>query len=183
MENLKFVIAVNFPWISQPLLPHGEKKLFYYDKYPKVYDMSQPPCGLTSAFLGFDPGRQKCGLAILGEQGNILYHQVIPAEQVIANIQSLCDTYPIQTLVIGDQTSSKDWQKRLRTTLPDSLTIVPIDERYSSQHARDRYWQMYPPKGLCRLIPLGMRVPPRPVDDIVAIILVERYLQELRADQ
>ncbi|HBB34174.1 MAG TPA: resolvase, partial [Cyanobacteria bacterium UBA9273] len=41
---------------------------------------------------------------------------------------------------------------------------------------RDRYWQMYPPKGLQRLIPKGMRQPPRPVDDIVAILLIERYL-------
>jgi hypothetical protein len=37
---------------------------------------------------------------------------------------------------------------------------------------------MYPPAGLSRLIPQGMRVPPRPVDDIVAIVLIERYLNK-----
>jgi hypothetical protein len=36
---------------------------------------------------------------------------------------------------------------------------------------------MYPPKGLTRLIPKSLRVPPRPVDDIVAILLIERYLK------
>jgi hypothetical protein len=35
---------------------------------------------------------------------------------------------------------------------------------------------MYPPQGLTRLIPQGMLTPPRPIDDIVAIILIERYL-------
>ncbi len=54
-----------------------------------------------------------------------------------------------------------------------------VDERYSSLEARERYWQMYPPTGLARLIPKGMRVPPRPVDDIVAIILIERYLAQM----
>ncbi|MFM7475950.1 MAG: resolvase, partial [Microcystis aeruginosa] len=43
--------------------------------------------------------------------------------------------------------------------------------------ARDRYWQMFPPKGLQKLIPQGMRLPDRPIDDIVAILLIERHLQ------
>jgi hypothetical protein len=53
-----------------------------------------------------------------------------------------------------------------------------VDERYSSLEARDRFWQMYPPKGFYRLIPEGMRTPPRAIDDIVAIILIERYLDK-----
>ncbi|MGA1285815.1 MAG: resolvase, partial [Prochlorothrix sp.] len=28
-----------------------------------------------------------------------------------------------------------------------------------------------------RLIPQGLRQPPRPIDDIVAILLIERYLK------
>ncbi len=127
-------------------------------------------------YLGFDPGRQKCGIAILDANGCPLYHGVILTEQVISTIQKLFDTYPVDVLVIGDQTSSKEWQKRLRSVIPPTIPIVPVDERYTSQDARGRYWRMYPPKGLCRLIPKGMRVPPRPVDDIVAILLVERYL-------
>jgi hypothetical protein len=38
---------------------------------------------------------------------------------------------------------------------------------------------MYPPQGLTRLIPQGLRVPPRPIDDIVAILLIERYLAQI----
>jgi RNase H-fold protein (predicted Holliday junction resolvase) len=57
------------------------------------------------------------------------------------------------------------------------MPIVLVDERYSTLEARDRYWQMYPPKGIERLIPQGLRQPPRPIDDIVAILLIERYLE------
>ena len=55
-------------------------------------------------------------------------------------------------------------QAKLQTAFPD-LSIVQVDERYSSLEARDRYWQMYPPQGLTRLIPQGMRQPPRPIDE------------------
>ncbi len=54
-----------------------------------------------------------------------------------------------------------------------------VDERYSTLEARDRYWKMYPPKGLYHLIPQSLRPIPRPVDDIVAILLIERYLERL----
>ncbi|MFN9955932.1 MAG: resolvase, partial [bacterium] len=43
----------------------------------------------------------------------------------------------------------------------------------------DRYWQMFPPTGLTKLLPKGLRQPPRPIDDIVAILLIERYLNRL----
>jgi len=129
--------------------------------------------------LGFDPGRQKCGLAVLAIDRQLQYHEVVTSEQAIAKIQELRQKYPISVLVMGDQTTSKSWKKQLTEELPEPLRIILVDERYSTLEARDRYWQMYPPKGLSRLIPQGMRPLPRPVDDIVAILLIERYLERL----
>lgn len=129
--------------------------------------------------LGFDPGRQKCGIAVMGVDRNVFTHQVIAAEQAIATIQSLRQQYPISLLVMGDQTSARQWKQSLSEALADPIRVVMVDERYSSLEARDRYWQMYPPKGLQRLLPEGMRTPPRPIDDIVAILLIERYLDRL----
>lgn len=131
--------------------------------------------------LGFDPGRQKCGLAIMGLDRCLYYHEVIPATEAIATIQTLQQQYPISFLVIGDQTSAKEWRQQITVGLADPLRIMPVDERYSTLEARDRYWQMYPPQGLTRLIPQGIRALPRPIDDIVAILLIERYLERLTA--
>jgi RNase H-fold protein (predicted Holliday junction resolvase) len=132
-----------------------------------------------SAILGFDPGRQKCGLAVMASNRQLLYHQVVPAEGALATIQSLCQQFAVELVAIGDQTSAKAWFEQLAGNLPDRVRVVLVDERYSSLEARERYWQMYPPTGLARLIPKGMRVPPRPVDDIVAIVLIERYLAQM----
>jgi RNase H-fold protein (predicted Holliday junction resolvase) len=131
--------------------------------------------------LGFDPGRQKCGLAVMGLDRRLYYHEVVPATEAIATIQSLQQQYPISFLVIGDQTSTNEWRQDITAGLAEPLRIVPVDERYSTLEARDRYWQMYPPQGLAKLIPQGVRTLPRPIDDIVAILLIERYLGRLTA--
>lgn len=129
--------------------------------------------------LGFDPGRQKCGLAVMGLDRGLHYHQVVLAQEAITTIQTLRQQFPISLLVLGNQTSAKDWKQKLETEMPDPLRIILVDERYSSLEARDRYWQMYPPRGVTRLLPQGIRTIPRPIDDIVAILLIERYLERL----
>ena len=128
--------------------------------------------------LGFDPGRDKCGLAVMGLDRQLYYQQVVPAGEAIATIQALRQKFPISLLVMGDQTTAKGWKQQLIRSLPP-LSIVMVDERYSSLEASDRYWQMYPPRGFSRLLPRGLRQPPRAVDDIVAIILIERYMERL----
>ena len=124
--------------------------------------------------LGFDPGRDKCGVAVRAKDGQLLNHQVVVSERAIATVESLCQQYPVELIVMGNQTTAKSWRQKLDQL---RLPIVMVDERNSSLEARDRYWQMYPPQGLQRLIPQGMRLPPRPIDDIVAILLIERYLR------
>jgi RNase H-fold protein (predicted Holliday junction resolvase) len=126
-------------------------------------------------YFGFDPGKDKCGLAIVSDLGSAIRHEVIPADQALQTLQNWQQAHEIQTLILGDQTGSKVWRSRIAEALPD-LNIITIDERFSSQEARDRYWQLYPAQGLQKLVPQGMRTPPRPIDDLVAIILVERYL-------
>ncbi|NET70921.1 MAG: pre-16S rRNA-processing nuclease YqgF [Sphaerospermopsis sp. SIO1G2] len=132
--------------------------------------------------LGFDPGRDKCGVAVMGLDRRLYYHQVITANDAIADISSIRQQYPISLIVMGDQTTAKKWEKRLNQELIPSLNIILVDERYTTLEARDRYWQMFPPTGLTKLLPKGMRQPPRPIDDIVAILLIERYLNRLTAN-
>jgi RNase H-fold protein (predicted Holliday junction resolvase) len=126
--------------------------------------------------MGFDPGRDKCGVAIMNDQAEVLYSQVIRADQVENLLPQLFRQFACQVLVMGNQTTSQLWQNQLQIILP-AVPIILLDERYTTAQARQRYWQIYPAQGLTKLIPLGMRSPPRPVDDIVAIILIERYLE------
>lgn len=134
--------------------------------------LSQP------VILGLDPGRQKCGLAIMGVDRILRYQEVVSVGAVLATVEQLRQQFPISTIVLGDQTGSKQWKEQL-SELADPPRIMLVDERYTSLEARDRYWAMYPPSGLARLLPQALRTIPRPIDDIVAILLIERYLNRL----
>lgn len=128
--------------------------------------------------LGFDPGKQKCGVAVMGLDRKLHFQAVIASAEAIAKVGNLLDRYPISLMIMGDQTASKQWKAELQSTFPD-LRIITVDERFSSEEERQRFWQIYPAKGFMKLVPLGMRSPDRPVDDIVATILIERYLSRL----
>ncbi|AFZ53661.1 pre-16S rRNA-processing nuclease YqgF [Cyanobacterium aponinum UTEX 3222] len=130
-------------------------------------------------FLGFDPGRDKCGLAIVTIDKQILWHEVIKSEDAIASIQQLWSKYQPNKLIIGNLTTSQEWKQKIIDKLNLSSAIEFVDEKNSTLEARGLYWQMYPPKGLGRLIPQSLKVPPRPIDDLVAILLVERYIDKL----
>ncbi|WNN87272.1 pre-16S rRNA-processing nuclease YqgF [Gloeocapsopsis dulcis] len=134
---------------------------------------------MQPTILGFDPGRDKCGIAVMGLDRKLYYHQVVLATEAIAAIEQLREQFPISLVVIGDQTTAKNWTQKLKTELSEPPSIVMVDERYTSLEARDRYWQMFPPQGLQQLLPRGLRQPPKPIDDIVAILLIERYLNRL----
>lgn len=133
---------------------------------------------MNQNILGLDPGRDKCGVAVIDSKQQLLYHQVIDSTKAIAIIQQLVKQYAIDIIVMGDGTTSKAWQQKIESSLL-KLPVTTVNETNSTLEARDRYWIMYPSQGLQRLIPQGLRTPPRPVDDLVAIILIERYLQAL----
>lgn len=118
----------------------------------------------------------------MGLDRSLHYHEVVASTDAIAAIAALRQRYPVSLVVMGDQTTSCDWKEKLADQ-PDAPRVMLVDERYTTLEARDRYWQMYPPQGLQCLMPKGFRQPPRPIDDIVAILLIERYLNRLTGDR
>jgi RNase H-fold protein (predicted Holliday junction resolvase) len=126
--------------------------------------------------LGFDPGRDKCGIAVMDFERQILTHQVVNSDLALDTIRKLCQQFGITLIVMGNLTTAKSWRQKIESELSLAIPLIMVDESNSSFEARELYWQMYPPQGLKKLIPQGMRVPPRPIDDLVAILLIERYL-------
>ncbi|MGM0470920.1 MAG: pre-16S rRNA-processing nuclease YqgF [Bacillota bacterium] len=124
--------------------------------------------------LGVDPGRDKCGLAIVDRELVVHYQQVVATDKVSSKVQSLISTYNLELIVVGDGTTSQ----QLVANLDTELEIKLIDETNSTLEARKRFWQEHPPTGWRRLLPRSFQTPNQSLDDYVAIILVERYLAE-----
>ena len=123
--------------------------------------------------LGFDPGRDKCGVAVIAPDGQVQFRAVVAAGEAIATLNHLHQQFAPTLVVMGDQTTAQQWKQKLEAHLP--IPVVLVDERYSSLEARERYWQLHPPTGLMRLVPRSLRRIPGPIDDIVPLILLDRW--------
>ncbi|MDR2779856.1 MAG: endonuclease, partial [Synergistaceae bacterium] len=64
-----------------------------------------------------------------------------------------------------------EYEKQLRGR---KIDYVVADERMTTLEARELYWRIHPPRGLSRLIPVSLRVPPRSVDDLAAWAIMRR---------
>lgn len=123
-----------------------------------------------------DPGRDKCGFAVLRASGEILCQRVIHTDKLIEEITAAKADYGFSRLIMGNGTTSKIAYKRLGE-VPD-LEILVRDEYRTTELAKGEYWKAHPPKGWRRFLPITMQVPPVPVDDFVAVILARRFLKE-----
>lgn len=128
------------------------------------------------SIAALDPGRDKCGFAVLDEDGMVLSQRVIETQNLIAEITTAKATYGFSRLIMGNGTTSKEARQRLGEV--PALEILVRDEYRTTEMAKGEYWKANPPKGWRRLLPVTMQVPPVPVDDFVAVILGRRYLKE-----
>ncbi len=131
---------------------------------------------MKNEILAIDPGREKTGIAIL-KNSDVLEHKIINSDELVQIIKSLLEKYIIKTIVMGNGTSSKKKYDLLKREFIDR-DIVLINEYRTTDEARKLYFQENPPKGWKKLIPLGMQVPPVPVDDYAAIVIGRKYLKD-----
>jgi RNase H-fold protein (predicted Holliday junction resolvase) len=120
-----------------------------------------------------DPGRSKCGLVRTDPQRRQIEEAlVLPPGPCRERLLAWHRDLKLAVVVLGDGTGSRRWQEGLAGELP----LLLVDERGSTLAARRRYWELERPRGWRRLIPEGLRQPPRDWDDVVAQLLLERWL-------
>ena len=126
-------------------------------------------------FISFDPGKSKCGLVLVNSDKSIVIEgKVVKADAVIDLIRFWSERYVIQSVFLGNGTTSKDWEKKL---IKSGVKMVQlVEERGTTLKARKRYWELRPPKYFFRFLPEGLRLPPEPLDAVAALVLIEDYL-------
>ena len=129
--------------------------------------------------LSIDPGRSKCGLALVRRQSGttleVIWRKVVPADELEAAIDQARMKAQFTRIIVGGGTQSRAIIARIREHIP-SLGLLVVDEKDTTQHARERYWAANPRSGWRRFVPVGMLVPPEPYDDFAAVVLAERVL-------
>ena len=155
--------------------------------------------------LALDPGRSKTGFAFIKTDGTLLVSGIFPSEErgkffdevfgegllfrklscwiTEGSLESLADfsVERIIFIVIGNGTGSKEFKSYvLERSAENEHGIFFVDETNTTLEARKLYWKIHRPGLLTRLIPEGMRVPPRIIDDLAAWCVGLRGLKEYR---
>ena len=142
--------------------------------------------------LAFDPGRDKTGFALVNLDGELIFSGMFPSIErekffdALLNSESI-DEFIIERtgekisafiervkfIAIGNGTSSKEFYEAAKVL---KFEIKITDERNTTLEARNLYWKIHKPGFFLRILPKGLRVPPRVLDDLAAWAIARREL-------
>ena len=122
--------------------------------------------------LGIDPGTRKCGYAVVRAGLPPVTIGIVETPALSALVAELLTRHPIEVIALGSGTHAPPVRLLLGGC---GLPVHVVDERETTLLARARYFADHPPRGWRRLVPRGMLLPPRPIDDYAALLIAERY--------
>jgi len=134
---------------------------------------------VTGLILGIDPGSAKAGYALLDAAGTVLFSGIEPASELPGAVARLVAEHAVGALAVGQGTQARAVCAQLAGL---GVPIHLVDEFETSRRARELYFRDHPPRGWRRLVPVGMQLPPRPIDDYAAVLIARRFLARRSAD-
>jgi len=123
--------------------------------------------------LAIDPGRAKCGLAVVSRDEGVLARTIVGLADLADTARLLAARFEPQAVVVGGGTGAAVVTAAI-CSLP--IPVHVVDERLTTRNARARYFHDNPPRGWRRLVPKGLLVPAEPYDDYAAVLLAEQFL-------
>ncbi|AZO93976.1 RuvX/YqgF family protein [Halocella sp. SP3-1] len=126
--------------------------------------------------LAIDPGRDKCGIAVMTGDATVLFQEIVATEKIELYLLELLNRYKIEEVVLGNGTFSEEVARKIEKNY--DLPLMLIKEAYTTLAAEERYRQVNY-SGIKRFFLSFIKWKPSfPVDDYAAVILGERYLKD-----
>ncbi len=128
-----------------------------------------------SIYISIDPGINKCGVLLADIQSGEVIEAGIASLNKFSGLVSMWnEDYKVSKIIIGDGTNCKYVANKLKRN--NFLNINYVNERGSTLKARFRFWEIWPPNYFISWLPKEMLFPPKNLDAIVSLILLEDYL-------
>ena len=128
-----------------------------------------------SLYLSIDPGNKKCGLLLADSKtGKVIKAGIASLSKFFDLVSLWNEDYNISQIIIGDGTNSRYIENELRQK--NILNMKYVNEIGSTIRARFRYWEIWPPNYFYRWLPKEILFPPKNLDAVVALILLEDFL-------
>jgi len=98
---------------------------------------------MSRPVLAIDPGREKCGIAVLAADGRVLVQEVAATAELDAVVGPLIRAYE-PTVIMGNGTTSAAAKERVETL---GCAVTLVDEYRTTDAAKAAYWEAHPPRG------------------------------------
>ena len=122
--------------------------------------------------LAIDPGISKCGIVIADIELKKVSKAIVIKSKVLLNyVRKICQKENLGIL-IGNGTSSKKYISALSEFTPN---LIIAEEKNSTFRAKERYFEMFPIKGLKKLLPREVFILNKNLDALAALIIMEDY--------
>ncbi|HEX9744829.1 MAG TPA: resolvase [bacterium] len=126
--------------------------------------------------LAIDPGRDKCGVAVIDEDNEIQFRAVASKPDFRQAVIDLIGVFHPARVVIGDGTASEEVKHIVETFYAGD--IISGQEVNSTLEARNLAWEKNPPVGLIRMLPRIFWPQPDGIDGWAAVVIGRRNLDE-----
>lgn len=128
-------------------------------------------------YLGIDPGKDKCGIALVKSEKNILLLDIVNTKRVDTYLKELYHKYDIDIVILGSGTFSKEIRKIVEENILAEIAIV--DEKNTTIEAAKKYREEYPLKGYKKILSKFVSwKPAENIDDYAALMIIKRYLEK-----
>ena len=128
-----------------------------------------------SLYISIDPGIKKCGLLLADMKSGKVIEAGIASLNRFNDLVSLWnEDYQISKIIIGDGTNCSYIENELKRK--NIFNFDYVNEKGSTLRARFRYWEIWPPSCFIRWLPKEILFAPENLDAIVALILLEDFL-------
>ena len=125
--------------------------------------------------ISIDPGKYKCGLVLAEISERKVYEAIILKSELLENyVRNLNAIEDISKIIIGNGTTSREIGDKLRFLKKE---IITFEEKNTTYRAKERYFELFPIKGLKFLIPREVFILNKNLDAISALIILEDYFK------
>ena len=125
--------------------------------------------------ISIDPGKSKCGLVLAEIIEKKIYEAIVLESELLEDyIKNLNNFEDISKIIIGNGTTSKETIEKLNFFKKE---IIIFEEKNSTFRAKERYFELFPIKGLKVLIPREIFILNKNLDAISALIILEDYFR------
>ena len=123
--------------------------------------------------ITIDPGKSKCGLVLAEISEKKVYKAIILKSELLENyVRTLIASEDISQIIIGNGTTSREIREKLYFLKKE---IITFEEKNTTYRAKERYFELFPKKGLKTLIPREFFILNKNLDALSALIILEDY--------